>query len=132
MIKKITLAIVTSALILTGASATLAAPFNAADKNPNVVAYYADGRHAIVGVGDQFFGKDLVLQRGQSGNFQQWFYGIFPDGTKGGIHSVWNVSKTGTCASGWILVKNAYPQWGSYIQPNTDFCVHNNYFHVSK
>lgn len=111
-----------------------AAPFHAAENNPNVVAYYDlyTDTHGIAGITGTFTGTDLVMKNGNSGNFQQWFYGKFPDGTTGGIHTIWNVSKDGTCPDKWILIKQANPSWGDYLLKNRDYCVNNNYFNVSK
>ena len=130
--KKLLATITASAMLVATSGVAFAAPFNAADKNPNIVAYYPDGPHGIVGFDGNFIGQDLVMKRGNSGNFQQWFYGTNPEGETLGIHSVWNVSKDGTCQDSWILVKNAFPDWGNYFQQNTDYCVHNNIFHPGK
>ncbi len=109
-----------------------AAPWTSADNavmpNDKFVAYYQDGRHAIAGIGDQFFGRDLVMARGNNGQFHQWFEGFDEYGIFVAIHSVWNISKTGHCPDAWVTVENAYPQWGDYLQPGATYCVHNNYY----
>jgi hypothetical protein len=111
-----------------------AAPFNAADKNPNVVAYYPTGPHGIVGIpGTNHEGADLVMKAGKSGNFQQWFYGTNPlTGETYGVHSIWNVTKNGKCPANATLVENAYPGWGDYLQPGADYCVIENIFKPAK
>lgn len=114
------------------AGAVFAAPFNAHDKNPQVVAYYETGSHGIVGENDYHQGIDLVMRDGSNGGFQQWFYGNSTGDGLHGDHSVWRVLKNGeTCSNGWDLVKNPNPAWGDYLTPGVDYCVHTNDFHPS-
>ena len=113
------------------ASSVLAAPFNAADRNSQVVAFYQTGDHGIVGEFYLHQGTDLVMRRGNSGNFQQWFYGDSAIGLHGD-HSIWNISKDGTCSSDRILVKDAWLYWGDYLVHGADYCVHTNEFKPSK
>lgn len=75
------------------------------------------------------------MKAGKSGNLQQWFYGTseeLPNLTKG-EHSVWkDVGSSTTCPNDkWVLVKNAYPAWGDYLNPGANYCVHTNDFHSS-
>lgn len=98
---------------------------NKADNNPNEVAYYPTGIHAIAGNPITYVsGTDLVTMRGNTGMIEAWYTGT--DGH--GIHSVWNITTTGTCQSNWFLVSQAYPNWGSYLTPGADYCVMNNAF----
>lgn len=128
---KFAIAVMVLALVaLMSPSAALAAPFNAADTNPQVVAFYPQGPHGIVGENEYHSGIDLVMKRGNSGNFQQWFYGTSTVDGLHGVHSVWNESPDGTCPENWYLVPNPNPAWGDYLTPGVDYCVHNNLFHV--
>lgn len=132
--KKILLTIaIVAAVLLTGAITADAAPWVPAENetNPQIVAYYPEGPHSIVGLDGQFEGRDLVMLRGNSGQIQQWFEGII-DGKYAAIHSVWNLSKNGSCPGDWIAVPNAYPQWGDYLVPGATYCVKNNYYQGTK
>jgi hypothetical protein len=95
--------------------------------NPNFVVYYPDGPHGIVGEsGILHEGEDLVMRAGQSGNFLQWFYGRAEEngGQIEGDFSRWLALKEGhKCPDDFILVPDAYPEWGTYLEPNTDYCV---------
>lgn len=105
-----------------------AAPFNAADNNPNVVAFYDSGTHGIVGESATHTSTDLVMGAGKSGNFQQWFWGT-AGGVKDGDHSLWkNVGSKTSCPKGWDLVKNASLSWGSYLAAGANYCVRTNDF----
>lgn len=120
---------------LFGATAAFAAPFNAAANNPQVVAYYPTGDHGIPGEPFLHNGEDLVMRAGNSGNFQQWFYGYSAEagGITEGDHSVWmNVGSKTSCPNGWFLVPDAYPEWGSYLEPGANYCTHTNDFHSSE
>lgn len=131
-------------LFLATAQTAAAAPFNACDKNPQIVSCYTGldqngqpHRHAIVGYQGDFYGKDLVKRNGNSGNFQQWFYGKTPWGETVGIHSLWKVAKNNTCTQGWHFVNDANPVgpnvgWGTHFPEGVDYCVHNNFYHRSK
>jgi hypothetical protein len=123
IIASITLAI---ALLASGQTA-LAAPNNAqkAANNPNVVAYYPLGLHAIPTDPIQYvIGTNMVTQRGNSGQIQAWY--TKEDGH--GFHSVWNNSKDGTCPDNSVLIVDAYPSWGDYLTPGQDYCVKVNAF----
>ncbi|KKR33151.1 MAG: hypothetical protein UT63_C0023G0014 [Candidatus Gottesmanbacteria bacterium GW2011_GWC2_39_8] len=115
---------------------TLAAPTNEnkAENNPQVVAYYTEGEHGVPPESDTHTGTDLVMQAGESGNFQQWFLGLNEEtGKNEGAHSLWkNVGTDTTCPNGWTLVPDANPEWGDYLEPGANFCVHTNHFQVEK
>lgn len=110
----------------------MAAPFKA-ENNPQIVANYPTGDHGIVGEPYLHEGADVVMKAGKSGNFQQWFYGTSaePNHPVEGDHSVWKLSKDGTCKDGWDLVENANQSWGDYLQPG-NYCVKTNDFKVSE
>ena len=96
--------------------------------NPQVVADYSSGTHGIVGEDATHTGSDVVMQAGNSGNFQQWFNGATTESTvtSEGDHSVWqSVGDATSCNPGWDLVTNANQSWGSYLQPG-NYCVHTN------
>jgi uncharacterized protein YbdZ (MbtH family) len=108
----------------------MAAPFKAADKNPNIVAHYEDGPHTIIGIDGSdeevsLEGKDIVMKAGKSGNFQQWF-----ENDKN-YHSVWrHVGEATECPEGWVLVENAKnpddgDTWGDYLEEG-NYCVRTN------
>lgn len=102
--------------------ATFAAPNT---NNPQVVADYQTGTHGIVGENATHTGSDVVMQAGNSGNFQQWFYGSTSNDAEGD-HSIWmSVGSSTSCASGWDLVTNANQLWGSYLQAG-NYCVRTN------
>ena len=125
--KVIEIAIVTILLTFALASAALAAPTSSqkADNNTQVVAYYSTGVHAIPTSPVTYVtGTDLVTMRGDTGEIQAWYTST--DGH--GVHSIWNLSKDGTCPSNWVLIAQAYPVWGDYLAPGADYCVHNNSF----
>lgn len=115
--------------LIASTAAVFAAPSNATN-NPNIVANYNSGPHGIVGENDYHSGQDVVMQNGNSGNLQQWFYGPSLEGNTEGDHSVWILSKDGTCPSGWYTLPNAYPAWGTYLQPGATYCVKTNDYHV--
>jgi len=108
------------ATVLAFSSTIYAAPD---PNNPNVVAYYEDGIHAIpLNATIWLEGYDLVMKNGNSGNFNQWFW----NGDIG-YHSVWNVTKNGNCANG-VLIHDPNPLWGDYLVDNADYCVITNIF----
>lgn len=112
--------------LLTAISPVLAAPNNAnkAAHNPNTVAYYEEGLHAIPTDPITYVtGTNIVTERGNSGQIQAWYTG--EDGH--GYHSVWNVAKNGKCQKA-VLIEDAYPEWGDYLTPDTDYCVKVNAF----
>ena len=104
-----------------------AAPNNAnkAANNPQVVAYYPIGLHAIPTNPIYYLvGTDLVTTRGNSGQIEAWYTG----GDGHGFHSVWDISKNGKCNGDKVLIANAYPSWGDYLVPGADYCVNVNAF----
>src|SRR5262245_43955750 len=91
---------------------TLASPAYAAPNptNPNTVAYYPDGMHAIPTEPLMWFvGVDIVNKLNDKGSFDQWFYA---DGF--GYHSLWTVMKNDSCLNG-VVFQNPYPEWGDYL-----------------
>lgn len=139
----ITLALFT---LLTVSSAVLADPsneekaggylFNKYGGNKNVVAYYPDGTHTILGQQDIIHtGEDLVMRAGKSNNFQQWFVGTSDEEGLHGHHTVWRVKKTENCPKKWTYVANPNnppdgDTWGYYFPEDTDYCVKTNIFKV--
>lgn len=124
-----------SALVISffGVTSAFAAPFNS--NNPNIVANYSSGDHGIVGEPYLHQGADVVMRAGNSGNFQQWFYGTSEEngGITEGDHSVWiNVGTKTNCPGHAVLVASAYPAWGDYLQPGANYCVSTNDFHSSE
>ncbi len=111
-------------------SVASAAPFNA-ENNPNIVANYPTGPHGIVGDSEYHEGADVVMKDGNSPTLQQWFYGTSASNGLHGDHSVWKVSKDGTCPDNWILFPQAYPSMGDYLEPGADYCVMTNEYHPS-
>jgi hypothetical protein len=125
--RNLTIALFSAFLFVATAATAFAAPTNKpkSENNPQVVAYYESGIHAIASDPVTYYeGKDLVMLRGSTGQIQQWYTGA----DNHGIHSVWNISKDGTCTEGWVLIEDAYPTWGDYLTPGADYCVHNNSF----
>lgn len=117
------------ALALLSATSVSAAPNNEnkAANNPNVVAFYnaPTDIHAIpTDPVTYVVGTNMVTTRGNNGQIQAWYTGA--DGH--GIHSIWNVAKKGSCPSGWVLIEDAYPEWGDYLTPDTDYCAKVNSF----
>lgn len=126
-INKAKLVIAGMVLSLATATNVMAAPNNPqkAEHNPNVVAYYPIGLHAIPTDPIQYvIGTNIVTMRGNSGQIQAWYTG--EDGH--GFHSVWNVAKKASCPGDKVLIENAYPVWGDYLTPDTDYCVKVNEF----
>lgn len=125
--KKLTILVLALAVSVAAVGTAFAAPNNAkkAENNPQVVAYYEEGLHAIPTDPIQYLeGTNLVTTRGNTGQIQAWYTG--EDGH--GYHSVWNVAKGDSCPPGWVLIEDAYPAWGDYLTPDTDYCVKVNAF----
>jgi hypothetical protein len=125
--KKIALLAASAAVALFAASPVLAAPNNEykAENNPNVVAYYPYGLHAIPTNPIQYvYGTDLVTTRGNTGQIEAWYTGS----DNHGFHSVWNITKDDVCPKDWVLIQHAYPSWGGYLNPGADYCVSVNAF----
>ncbi len=125
------------------AGLALAAPYKAADNNPQVVAAYLDPTttHGIPSEpGCNHVGIDIVKQNGNSGNFQEWSYGTQPctGDALHGDHDLWKISKDGTCPLKTTLVHQPnvgdpnYPGWGTYLVPGATYCVTSNDFHPTK
>jgi hypothetical protein len=127
---KILASVFAIALAFAVVGAAQAAPTGAAWSNPNVVAFYTSGPHGIPGEPFYHEGMDLVMRMGNTGNFQQWFYGDSeePVGVHGD-HSVWKVMKNGECNG--VVMHNPYPAWGDYLTPDVDYCVTTNDYHPS-
>ena len=124
--------IVAGGVLLVSASSVVAAPFFA-EGNPNIVANYHDGIHTIPGEQEDIHtGMDVVMRAGKSGNFQQWFLGDSEQEGFHGEHSLWKESKDGTCKNGDVLIEDAHPGWGDYLNPEADYCVKTNEFQKSK
>lgn len=125
-ITRVLFGFVLTTLMATGVNVALAAPFNS--NNPNIVANYSNGNHGIPGDFTRYTGLDVVKRSGNSSNFQQWFYGWSEAlNATVGKHSVWNISKGGTCPNNaWVLVPNASENWGSYLVHGADYCVKTN------
>lgn len=123
--KLLTTSLVLAGLLVSTASSALAAPFNS--NNPNIVAEYDSGPHGIVGESEFHEGADIVMRAGNSGNFQQWFYGTSASEGLHGEHSVWRVQKDNQKVNGdWVLVPDAYPEWGDYLVQLVNYLVHTN------
>ncbi len=130
--KKIFAFLAISVFFLVNSPAAFAAPWVPASANPfsdKYVAFYDWGTtHGIAGEEGTFVGRDVVMRRGNSGQFQQWFEGTNPDGEYVAIHSVWNFAHNKGCQDNWVTIENAYPDWGDYLVPGATYCVHNNYY----
>lgn len=121
--------IITLSAIVLFAFAGVASAAHFKSNNPNTVANYPTGDHGIVGEPYLHVGADVVTKSGNSGNFQQWFVGTSTE--NGGVsekdHSVWKVSKDGSCSNdGWVLVENASQSWGDYLVSGANYCVKTN------
>lgn len=126
-IQKLTVSLLSLFALFALVAPVSAAPNNAqkAEHNPQVVAYYPTGLHAIPTDPVQYVnGTNMVTTRGNSGQIEAWYTG--EDGH--GFHSVWNVSKKGTCPDKWTLIEDASLSWGDYLTPDTDYCVKVNAF----
>jgi hypothetical protein len=134
--KKFIASLAVSAMFLASTGAAFAAPWVPANAHPftdKYVAVYGPGTtHAIAGYDGTFVGRDLVMARGNSGQFQQWFEGTDPNGNYVAIHSVWNLAHNASCSNGWVTIPNAYPDWGNYLVPGATYCVHNNFYQGTK
>ena len=127
MVKKLTIGLAALAASAIFVAPAMAAPLNS--NSSNIVANYSSGDHGIVGESSTHTGADVVMKAGNSGNFQQWFSGTSAEngGITEGDHSVWkNVGSATSCNGGGVLVTNAYPAWGSYLQPGANYCVKTN------
>lgn len=121
-------------LLISSAGIAYAVPqmLNGKESDPNFVVYYPDGPHGIVGEsGIDHEGEDLVMRAGKSGNFEQWFFGTSPEEGLHGEHSIWQVKRHGECPDDFVLVPNAFPEWGDYLEPDTGYCVKTNDFNAN-
>jgi len=114
------------AILLAGSSAN-GAPNNTnkAEHNPQVVAYYPEGVHAIPTDPVTYFsGTNLVTKRGNSSQIEAWY----SNNENHGFHSVWNIAKKNWCPDGWVFFEQPYPEWGDYLNSSADYCVKVNSF----
>lgn len=126
---KVFLALLTTfGLLGLNAAVVFAAPFNAVN-NPQIVANYDSGAHGVVGEPATHTGMDVVMRAGNSGNFQQWFYGNSSEDGLHGDHSVWLLQKNGGCPGNSTLIVNPNPSWGDYLVSGANYCVKTNDFH---
>lgn len=120
-----------AAIALAG-NVALAAPFKA-EGNPQIVANYPTGPHGIPGESEYHEGADVVMRAGNSGNFQQWFYGTSASEGLHGEHSLWKYSESGECNDNEVKVEVGDPSaWGDYLVDGGTYCVKTNDFHPSK
>lgn len=133
--------IISTFAVLSLGTFVYAAPYNAEANNPQVVAFYATGTHGIPSEpGCNHIGMDIVMQAGNSGNFQEWSYGTQPctNDPLHGDHDLWKLSTDGTCPANATIIHQPnigdpnYPGWGTYLVPGATYCVLNNDFHPSK
>lgn len=134
IMKKLSIFLFSAFLFLTvTAGSAWAAPFNARN-NPQIVANYPTGDHGVTGEAYLHNGADVVMRAGNSGNFQQWFYGYSAETGQitEGDHSLWvSVGSDTTCRKGGTLVENANQAWGDYLLSG-NYCVYTNDYHVTK
>lgn len=130
--KTLILSIILPLLMLSFSKTALAAPFKAADKNPQIVAFYEEGTHGIPGQTYTHEGKDVVMKAGESPVVQQWFVGTSQEEGFHGEHSVWKLSKDGTCHPNWFKMIVTGPEgnnyWGDVMEPGATYCIHTNQF----
>jgi hypothetical protein len=135
---KVLTLILVAAFMVGSVQSAYALPNKMAEHNPQVVAYYPgpDDIHGIVGEDEKHTGWDLVKKNGNSGSFQQWFYGESETEGLHGEHSLWKVSKDGTCPDNFHLVYNDYENsnsfWGKHLEDDTYYCVMTHDFKPSK
>ena len=92
-----------------------------AENNPNRVAYYSEGIHAIPTNPTTYLtGTNLVTRRVNTGQIQAWYTGA--DGS--GFYSVWNITNKLECPEKWVYFADPYPEWGDYLSPDSNYCVH--------
>lgn len=100
-------------------------------KGNKVVADYSSGLHGIPGEFENHEGRDIVVQIGKDCKnfFKQFFWGTSPSEGLHGVLSEWRIAdKEGVCPKGEILVRDAFPEWGDYLEPGRDYCVKNTIF----
>ncbi len=122
-------------LITLSASPSLAAPFKA-ENNPQIVANYSEGEHGIPGQTYTHEGKDVVMKAGNSPVVQQWFVGTSEEEGFHGEHSVWKLSKDGTCPPNWFQMTPTEPDggnyWGDVMEFGQTYCIMTNQFLLGK
>ena len=119
-------------LLIFSVAAVDAAPYNAADKNPQQVAFHEEGVHGIpTQPGVTHTGTNMVKQNGNSGNFQAWFWGTSDEEGEHGHHEVWKISKDGSCPNDAVFIPDAHENWGDYLIEDADYCVMVNEYHTS-
>jgi len=95
--------------------------------SPKTVAYYETGLHGIADEpGVTHEGQDLVQKLNKKGDFIQFFNGV--SSTEGQVSEIsfWkeqNDKFKNSQNKGFVLVQDAFPEWGDYLQPNTDYLV---------
>lgn len=135
---KILIPVIVAVVMASVATSAKALPFNMADNNPQVVSYYPQGVHGIVGSPFYHEGEDLVKMNGNSKSFQQWFCGTSAEEGEHCHHSVWKVQKDNVpeCPANWIPIysdhQNPNNFWGDHTEDDTWYCVMTNEFKTSK
>lgn len=119
------------AFLLVTITSAHAAPYKAADKNPQTVAFYEEGIHGIPGHPFLHMGTNMVKRNGNSGNFQAWFWGTSEEEGEHGHHEVWQIAKNGTCPDDAVFIADAHENWGDYLVEDADYCVLINEYHAS-
>jgi hypothetical protein len=116
-------------MFLVNTGAVLAAPASVpkAENNPNVVAFYTSGPHAVIQKDGTILynqqGADLVLQSGW--NFQQWYV----DASGNVVHTLFrNVGDDTTCNGNGLFIENPYDPpngdtWGYYFPDGDNYCA---------
>lgn len=110
-----------------------AAPWKPADNDthPNIAQEYPHygGTHGIPGESETHTGDDLVMKAGNSGVYQQWFYGESDTEGTHGEHSVWNPAGPNGCPDGWTFIADPHNKnWGGHFEAGVDYCVKTNDF----
>ena len=101
------------------------------ESDPRFIVYYGSGLHGIVGEeGTAHQGEDLIIRVDDTLSFYQWFYGTSPTEGLHGEFSHWVNKRGPSCFEGYIEVRNAYEQWGSYLASG-DYCVKTTQFDAS-
>lgn len=124
---KIVLALIVACISLFGVAAAVNATPEILDGHENdrdFVAYYPSGIHGVVGENFIHEGEDLIMK--DDCGFKQWFFGTTSEksGLEGEL-SIWKEKDGRDCDHGYTLVPDAYPEWGTYLKPGTDYCVKN-------
>jgi len=122
MKKFISMTVFSVIVLLTVTKTASAAP---PPTNLNVVDFFPTGPHAIPMQPNNIVleGADLVMRRGNTSKFHQWFIN-----GEVGYHTVWNTIKNGKCPPHGVVIENAYPQWGYYLEEGATYCTITNEF----